>query len=209
MKGSIYLIGGGEIRKGETAAIDDELKNLTPPNSTLVFFSTAASDSQEYINTIEAVFGSTFKIIAPKESDGLAFALSAINSASIIYLGGGSTELLLNHFDKWNLVPALKQVLGRGVHLVGMSAGALALSSWYINEDKNIMELRRGWGLVSACTLVHAHQDSSSRAESLWKDNQEAKTYKFLAIGEGASWRVNQTGEQKIGDGEIITIKNS
>lgn len=209
MKGSIYLIGGGEIRKGETTTIDNELKTLALPNSTLVFFSTAAGDSLDYINTIEYVFGSTLEIIAPKESDGLAFALSAIDSASIIYLGGGSTELLLNHFNKWNLVPALKQALDRGAHLVGMSAGALALSTWYIHEDKNIMEVRRGWGLVPACTLVHAHHDSSSRAESLWKDNQEAKAYTFLAIGEGASWCISQTGEQKIGDGEIINIQNS
>ncbi len=203
MKGSIYLIGGGEIGKGETAKIDNELIEITPADKTLVFFGTAAGDNREYINTIESVFKSNLKVIAPTEKDGPEFALSSINSASIIYLGGGTTELLLNLFEKWRLVQPLRHALSRGAHLVGMSAGAQALSAWYVHEDENSMELRRGWGFVSSCILVHADQNSSAQAEVLWGDSQDANQNPFIAIGEGAAWRVNPSGALKIGTGKI------
>lgn len=203
MKGSIYLIGGGEIRKGETAEIDNELKEITSANATLAFFGTAAGDSPEYINSIESVFKSNLNVIAPTEKDGPEFALSAINSASIIYLGGGTTELLLDLFEKWKLVQPLRHALDRGTNLVGMSAGAQALSTWYFCENGDSMELRQGWSLVSACILVHAHQNSSARARMLWEGSRDANANPFIAIGEGAAWRINLLGAQKIGGGEI------
>lgn len=203
MKGSIYLIGGGEIRKGETTEIDNELKEIAPANGTLAFFGTAAGDSPEYTKAIESVFKSNFNIIAPTEKNGPELALSAIRAASIIYLGGGKTELLLNLFEKWKLVQPLRDALDSGVHLVGMSAGALAASAWYFHEDVGSMELRRGWNLVPACVLVHAREHSVARAKILWGDSQDASTLPFIAIGEGAAWCVNPSSAQKIGNGEI------
>ncbi len=208
MKGSIYLIGGGEIRKGETVEIDNELREIVPETSTFVFFATAAGDSSDYIHTIKSVFGDKLHVIAPTEADGPEFAISAIQSASIIYLGGGTTQLLVDLFVKWGLVQHLERARERGVHLVGMSAGALALSTWYIDENENNMELRQGWGLVPACVLVHAKQDSSTRAENIWKDSKEAYSNLFLAIGEGAAWRINTTDAQKIGNGDIWKSPN-
>ncbi len=208
MIGSIYLIGGGEIRKGETVEIDNELKEICPANSTFVFFGTAAGDSPEYIHTIESIFKSNFKIIAPTEKDGPEFALSAIKSASIIYLGGGTTKLLLDLFEKWELVQPLREALNRDVHLVGMSAGALALSTWYLHEEGDSMELRRGWGFASVCTLVHAQKDSSARAQIIWKGNKDAHATPLIAIGEGAAWRISSHDTQKVGSGEIKYIQH-
>jgi len=37
MRSSIYLIGGGELRDGETYQIDEDLKSLAPKGSTFVF----------------------------------------------------------------------------------------------------------------------------------------------------------------------------
>jgi len=199
MKGNLYLIGGGEIRNGETIEIDNTLKTVAPKGTNFVFFGTAAGDNQDYINSIKSVFNDHFNVIAPTIEDGPEFAHAAIKDASIIYLGGGTTELLLNLFEKWELIDSLHDALNHGTHLVGMSAGAQALSSWYIHENGNSMDLRQGWGFLSVCVLVHANPNSIDRATKLWKINTDLQKTPLLTIEETAMWYVYSTGMQKIG----------
>lgn len=206
MKGSLYLIGGGEIRTGETAEIDDVLKTIAPKGTKFVFFGTAAGDSLGYTNSIKSVFSDDYCVIVPTEQDGPEFARSAIESASIIYLGGGKTDLLLDLFEKWKLVELLQNALDRGTHLVGMSAGAQALSTWYAHEDGSSMELQRGWGFLPLCTLVHAHMDSIAHIKKTWEENIDLHENSLIAIGEAAAWCVSPTGTQKIGPGKVWQI---
>lgn len=206
MKGSYSLIGGGEIRRGETKEIDDVIKQLAPRKAILVFFGTAAGDNLEYINTIKSVFESHFTVVAPTEQDGPEFARSAIDAASVIYFGGGTTQLLKELFEKWNLIGSLQDALERGVCLVGMSAGAEALSALYIHEDEGHMELRQGWGILPLCVLVHACKESFERAKKIWEDNPPANADIFIGIGEGAAWCGDHSRVQKIGRGAIWSV---
>lgn len=206
MIGSIYLIGGGEIRNGETHQIDEELKSIAPEESNFVFFGLAAQDSVEYSNTITSVFGDKFTVLVPTEEKGRDYAISAIKSASVIYLGGGDTDRLVRLFSEWGLVEYLTAALDRGVHIAGMSAGALALSSWYIHEDNDVFEIRKGWGIVPIGALVHANQNSFERAKSLLANFHRDNDCSFIAIGEGAAWRISKSGDQKIGSGDIWRI---
>jgi len=203
MKGSIYLIGGGEIRDGETHQIDEELKSLASEGSTFTFFGFAAQDSVGYSDAITSVFGDKFKVLVPTKKKGREYAISAIQSASLIYLGGGDTDLLMRLFSEWDLVEYLTAALERGVHIAGMSAGALALSSWYIHEDNDVFEIRKGWGIAPVGALVHANQKSFERAKSLWANLNRDNECSFIAIGESAAWRISTSGEQKIGSSDI------
>lgn len=198
MKGSVYLIGGGDIRNGDTAVIDSELKELAPTGSTFVFFPTAAEDSFGYIETIRATFKDQYTIIAPTQQDGREFALEAINNASVIYLGGGETDLLLDLFREWELVHALRAAWERGAHLVGMSAGAQALCDWYVHEEEPPTQLRRGWNFIPYCVLVHATPNSTIVAQCMWAQHREAHTSSFVAVEEGFALRINNSGIQKI-----------
>lgn len=203
MIGSIYLIGGGELRKGETYQIDEELKSLASAGSTFVFFGFAAQDSVEYSDAITSIFGDKFTVLVSTEEKGRGYAINAIKSASVIYLGGGDTDRLMRLFSEWELVEHLTVALERGVHVAGMSAGALALSSWYIHEDDDIFEVRKGWGIVPVGVLVHANQNSFEKARPLWTNFHKDNECSFVAIGEGAAWCINTSGEQKIGSGDI------
>lgn len=203
MKGHVYLIGGGEIRKGETIRIDNELKKLVSTNKEFVFFGAASGDSLDYRNSMEAAFKDDFKFIAPTEKDGAEFARSVIHTASVIYLGGGDAEKLLARFEKWNLISSLRDALDRGVCLVGMSAGAQAISAWYVHEDGDLVEIRRGWGLIPVCVLVHASRSTSIRAKSIWENDSSACLLPLIAIGEGAAWCVHPSSSRKIGDGNM------
>lgn len=209
MTGSIYLIGGGEIRDGDTQTIDHELRSLAVEGSIFVFFGTAAQDSVEYSDAIKSVFDNKFKVLISTEEKGREFAINAIKSSSVIYLGGGDTDRLMRLFSEWKLVEYLSAALERGVHIVGMSAGAQALSNWYIHEEGDDLEIRKGWEIAPVCTLVHANQVSFEKAKSLWANFYKGDECPFVAIGENAAWRISASGEQGIGSGDIWRMNDS
>jgi len=203
---NIILIGGGEIGKGETKEIDLEIKKLAPRGSSFVFFGTAANDAEGYIKTIESVYGDYFDVVAATTEKGRHFSENAINNASIIYLGGGLTELLMKHFEEWNLVPILADAIDKGAVAVGMSAGAQALSQNYIHEEQNLMEVRKGWGLSDShlCILVHSTKENFNDAKKVY--NYAGLSGGLYGIAETAALLV-QSGDgtaQKLGTGDIF-----
>lgn len=205
MSGMIYLIGGGELRKGDTQLIDKDILSLKPEGSKFVFFGFAAQDSTDYANTITSVYGKKYTVVVPTVAKGRDFAIDAIQSADVIYLGGGSTELLLQVFAKWGLADYLRAAIDAGTHVAGMSAGAQALSTWYIHEENDIFELRKGWGFVTYGVLVHANPASFHKAKQLWSDQGMPDTYPLVAIEEGAAWRVSDLVATEVGSGNIWT----
>jgi len=206
MSGTIYLIGGGELRNGDTQLIDEDILSLAPEDSTFVFFGFAAQDSTDYADTITAVYGDKYTVVVPTVAKGREFAIDAIKSAAVIYLGGGNTEQLMRVFDQWGLVEHLHAAIDRGTHVAGMSAGAQALSAQYVHEDDDIFELRKGWGFAPFGVLVHANPTSYDKAKLLWSDQGMLGSYPFVAIAEGAAWRISNFEATKVGLGNIWKI---
>ena len=201
MSGFIYLIGGGEIKDGDTQLIDEDLMSKAPKGSNFVFFGFASQDSTDYADAIRSVYGKKYDIVVPTVEKDREFAVDAIKSADIIYLGGGNTDELMRIFAQWDLVKYLHSAIDRGVHIAGMSAGAQALSTKYVHEDDNSFEVREGWGFVPYSILVHANPSSFKEAKLLLPDQD--KNYPLIAIGEGAALRVNNPETTKIGFGNI------
>ena len=206
MIGTIYLIGGGELRNGDTQLIDTDIKSQAQKGSTFVFFGSAAQDNTEYADTIRSAYGDKYIVIVSTEAKGRDFAIDAIESADIIYLGGGYTNQLMQLFARWGLDEYLRAAIDRGVHVVGMSAGAQALCTWYVHEENDIFELRKGWGVVPVGILVHANPVSFDKAKLLWSDNDMSDKYPFIAIEENAAWRVDGQHTSKVGSGNIWTL---
>lgn len=206
---NIFLIGGGEIVEGETYMIDQEIMSSIPQDGSLVFFGVAAGDAEGYGAIIKDVFGVQCKVTVVREVDGAEFAYKAIKNADVIYLGGGETKLLLDLFEKWQLIEVLKSVIDRGVYVVGMSAGAQALSTWYVHEESETQEIRRGWGVVNGtiCVLVHATEESYKRARETCRQYQATERCIVYGIGEGTAVLTNADGIEsvKVGDGELWT----
>ena len=76
-------------------------------------------------------------------------AKDKISRASIIYIGGGSTELLIDIFKKKKIIPVLKEFLKRGGILVGMSAGTVALGEISIlSEIEEDLKFGKGFGFL-------------------------------------------------------------
>ncbi|TXI35270.1 MAG: hypothetical protein E6Q53_00010 [Candidatus Moraniibacteriota bacterium] len=204
MPGHILLIGGGEISRGETKIIDDKLKSLVPPASKLLFFPTAAGDSEGYIQTIAQVFGDTLEVVSVTEAQGREYAVKQLQTAQAVYLGGGRTELLLNLFEKWELTTSLKELLNRGGVVAGISAGAQALSAAYTDfDEKGSMETKAGWNFSDVYCIVHAKEEQIVKAFDAYQKSGTQADIPFVAIGERAAWHIHVEGAEKIGEGPV------
>lgn len=204
MPGHVLLIGGGEISKGETRAIDERVKSLAPLQSKLLFFPTAAGDSDGYIETIQQIYRDVFEVIPIVESLGRATAVQHLSTAQAVYLGGGRTDLLLSLFRRWELVTPLRALLERGGIVAGMSAGAQALSAWYTDfETDGPMETKVGWDVAHTYCLVHAEADQIAGTFDTYRKSEAQENAPFIAIGERAAWHIHDGGAEKIGDGTV------
>lgn len=204
MSGHLLLIGGGEISKGETKIIDDKLKSLVPPASKLLFFPTAAGDSEGYIQTIAQVFGDTLEVVSVTEAQGREYAVKQLQTAQAVYLGGGRTELLLDLFEKWELTTSLKELLNRGGVVAGISAGAQALSAAYTDFDATaLMQTKHGWNFSEVYCIVHAEDGQIGKAFDTYKKSGMRSEISFVGIGERAAWHIYDGGTEKIGEGAV------
>lgn len=201
--GPIFLIGGGEMRTGETAAIDRAIRAAAPPGARFVFFPAAAGDHPGYVALVERAFGRRFRTRSIVTADGPRAARAALRSADVIYLGGGKTALLLKRFRAWGLLPALRAAHARGAVVVGMSAGAEALAAAYVVVTGARPAARRGWGLVPAAVVVHATARRNAVARRI---PPRAGAVPLVCIGERAAVVVDNERMRKVGPGRWWTF---
>lgn len=201
MYGNIYLLGGGEIGNGETKLVDDFILTHSKKDGVVLFIGVASGDSEGYFETFKKVYGINNKTIFITAKYNEQEFAKAVNEAKIIYLGGGSTELLLNQLKKWNASKILTDAIKNGTDVVGMSAGAYVLAKKYLHEENNNLEIREGLGLISATVLVHStvkKEDKSLKiVELMDADNS------FVAISERSALVVSDKKTISIGDGTI------
>jgi len=183
---NVILIGGGEIARGETAAIDQQIKSMKPAGTRFVFVGTAAHDAPGYAEKIAEAFGDHFDVQSPTVAAGRDAMQAALQQADVIYLGGGETARLVEQFTSWELVDVLRGSIDRGVVIVGMSAGALALAEWYIHDEDGEFEIRTGWGILAGVgVMAHAHAENQARAAELIQQSAQYQDATFYAIAEG------------------------
>ena len=131
----IVAIGGGEIgrpgTKIETLEIDEEILRLSgKKNPKLLFIPTASGDSAGYIDVVETYFGiklgCTVDTLLLWGTDLSEREIEKkIESADIIYVGGGNTLSMIRLWKKLGVDTLLQNAAERGVVLSGVSAGAV------------------------------------------------------------------------------------
>lgn len=135
--GWIVLIGGGEFSFGETREIDEFLvSKLTAPNRRIAFLPTA-SGSHEYAIHLGKYFAGldpgieliNVPVYRPRDARR-GKNLDLIRSASLIYLGGGVTNLLLHTIRRSPAEQAMTVAMDRGATLAAIGAAAAALGQF-------------------------------------------------------------------------------
>ncbi len=170
----IVAIGGGEIRQLKTLAIDKEIVSLTgKKHPQLLFIPTANSDSENYMQAIEKIYGKKLGckidnlLLLRKKPSGKEIK-EKILSADIIYVGGGNTLKMMNLWRRHGVDKLLKTAYDNGRVLCGISAGAICWfeyghsdsMSFYNSDNWDYIRVK-GMGLLKG--LLCPHFDGQTR----------------------------------------------
>ena len=131
----IIAIGGGELRERTTLKIDEYIAGLAKARAgdkraNALFIPTASHDFMPYYNTFHKVYTGVFNIKTDvaltvfKEPD-MEKMKAKFEKADMIYVGGGDTVFMMEHWKKTGLLPLIEDAYERGVVLAGLSAGAI------------------------------------------------------------------------------------
>lgn len=131
----ILAIGGGELKNRETLSIDEyiaaEAKKAAGENRPCgLFIPTASHDCMPYYNTFHKVYTGLFNVktdvalTVGREIDPEKMR-AKFERADFLYVGGGDTVFMLDHWKKSGLLQFVRDAYDRGVLVAGLSAGAI------------------------------------------------------------------------------------
>ena len=155
----ILAIGGGELKNRETLKIDEYIANEAKKvagerRACGLFLPTASHDCMPYYNTFHKVYTGIFDVktdvalTVGREVDPDKLR-AKFDKADFIYVGGGNTVFMLEHWKKIGLLPLIREAYERGVFLCGLSAGAICwfeeMYSDSVVEGEYAMHLGLGW----------------------------------------------------------------
>ncbi|HJA95691.1 MAG TPA: Type 1 glutamine amidotransferase-like domain-containing protein [Firmicutes bacterium] len=131
----ILAIGGGELKNRETLSIDEyiaaEAKKAAGENRPCgLFIPTASHDCMPYYNTFHKVYTGLFNVktdvalTVGREVDPEKMR-AKFERADFLYVGGGDTVFMLDHWKKSGLLQFVRDAYDRGVLVAGLSAGAI------------------------------------------------------------------------------------
>ena len=147
MERTLVCIGGGEIRKKETLAIDAYCATLAYRHAQgqrpmALFVPTASHDSKPYFNTFRKTYTSVFDIKADLvlTTRGGEMTEEDIDDkfarCNLIYVGAGDTLYMLQQWRQSGLGKRIVAAYKRGVPVVGLSAGAICwFEQMYTDSD--------------------------------------------------------------------------
>lgn len=131
----IICIGGGELKTKETLKIDNYIANMAKEHAGEkraygLFIPTASHDSMPYFNSFRKTYTSVFDIkvdvaLTVYGEMSIAKIEEKFSKADFIYVGGGDTVFMLEHWKRTGLINLIRDAYERGVLICGLSAGAI------------------------------------------------------------------------------------
>ncbi len=171
----IIAIGGGEVSQNQTYEIDKfivESSKKEKPN--FLFIPTASKDARPYVKTINELYEGlgckTDTLYLSNVKVSREEVNQKIESADIIYVGGGNTAYMMEVWKQYAVDKALIRAYKSGKILAGLSAGSIC---WFIagHSDSEFIEdienPKHKWvkGLGIIPYLHCPHYDELERAE--------------------------------------------
>jgi dipeptidase E len=205
----IVAIGGGELADGETEAIDKYSLKLTKKKSPVVLFiPTASHDSESYFEIVKTYFvglgaarvDAIYLLSKPDDSE----VKKLIDGADLVYVGGGSTYLLMQEWERYNLRSKFEERYQDNSNFVlsGLSAGS---NCWFEYCTTDSPELTGGGGIARMRCLGFIKGIGSPHhvSEKLERENTlpkalialEDRVNRAIAIDDGAAF-VHIDGEE-------------
>lgn len=131
----LICIGGGELKTKETLKIDGYIAEKAKARAAGrraygLFIPTASHDSMPYFNSFRKTYTSVYDIKADVALTvygemSLEKIREKFEKADFLYVGGGDTLFMLEHWKKTGLLQFVRDAYERGVIVCGLSAGAI------------------------------------------------------------------------------------
>ncbi len=145
---TIACIGGGEIKSKTTLEIDRHIAQLAKERAgerraNALFVGTASHDFMPYFNSFRKTYTS---VLGLKVDVALTVHLQTewgklkqkFDAADMIYVGGGDTVFMLEHWRQSGIDTLIKEAYDRGVIIAGLSAGGICwFEEMYTDSDRN------------------------------------------------------------------------
>ncbi len=151
MKKRIIAIGGGEIKDKTTLQIDEKIAAFAKEQAgdrraNALFIPTASHDFMPYYNSFHKVYTGIFDIKTDvaltvyREPDPERLKEKFLK-ADVIYVGGGDTVFMMEHWKKTGMLERIEEAYGRGVPIAGLSAGAIC---WFSDIYTDSLKTENG-----------------------------------------------------------------
>lgn len=193
MDRTLVVIGGGELRLGETLPIDGYICDLAKSRAgdrraVALFIGTASKDCMPYYNTFHKVYTGVYglktdvALVARGEYD-FEKLKGKFEKADVIYVGGGDTVYMLAKWRETGLDKLILSAYERGVILCGLSAGAIC---WFRHmytdglmtegvSDK--YEITTALGVLSGAACPHFNERKPDFLEAAKKNDEISEWY--------------------------------
>lgn len=135
MDRTLICIGGGELKGKETLAIDGYIaakakERAGDRRAYGLFIPTASHDSMPYFNSFRKTYTSVYDVKADVALTvygemSMERIREKFAKADFLYVGGGDTLFMLEHWKKTGLLALIREAYERGVIVCGLSAGAI------------------------------------------------------------------------------------
>ena len=131
----IIAIGGGELKNRETLKIDEYIANEAKKaagerRACGLFLPTASHDCMPYYNTFHKVYTGLFGVktdvaLTVNREIDMEKMRGKFEKADFLYVGGGNTVFMIEHWKETGLLNLIEEAYERGVLVCGLSAGAI------------------------------------------------------------------------------------
>ncbi|MBQ8342528.1 MAG: peptidase E [Clostridia bacterium] len=203
----IIAIGGGELRERTTMKIDEYIARLAKEHAgenraNALFIPTASHDYMPYYNTFHKVYTGTFNIKTDvaltvfKEPD-MEKMRAKFEKADMIYVGGGDTVFMIEHWKKTGLLPLIKDAYERGVVIAGLSAGAICWFSDIYTDSTAALGEGDKYAMFQGLNWIKGKISPHYGARMLDFD-------KIVCYNLGCAYGIEDDAALVIEDGEIV-----
>ncbi len=208
----IIAIGGGELRERTTMKIDEYIAKLAKEHAgenraNALFIPTASHDYMPYYNTFHKVYTGTFNIKTDvaltvfKEPD-MEKLRAKFEKADMIYVGGGDTVFMIEHWKQSGLLPLMKDAYDRGVIIAGLSAGAICWFSDIYTDSTAALGEGDKYAMFQGLNWIEGKISPHYGARMLDFD-------KIVCYNLGCAFGIEDDAALVIEDGEIVGCVSS
>ena len=212
-EGWLVLAGGGDWRRGDTDPIDAQVLSLANLDRPMVILlsegsRSTADDLLEHFTVLGGPGGEAFSLAEmTREQLQTERFTTLLQEAGILYLGGENPLPLVNNLYNTEALRFIVEGYStlQGLMLVGMGAGAAALSRWVFTPQPPYQQAMGLGFLINA--VVVPHFTGTENSPILRALPQIGDNLLGLGIPDGAALTLGPQGQVETwGEGQVTAV---